>query len=186
MRGVPDAPITPEYVANLPYASMTAKIGRGQRSLLVLAEYDGPDLRWVAANDAALVTRNGRLVKTAGLDRNLRDTVGLEDDPIAAATFEFAGLHLRKVDLWSERRFGVPIESTFEVIGRQTISILDNGHDTLVVRERNRAQSVRWSFDNIFWLDFQTGFAWKSLQHFDPSTAAVELQITKPARPAPA
>ena len=46
--GLPDAPITSQYVDNLPYASISAKIGRGQRSLVVLARYDGPDLHWIS------------------------------------------------------------------------------------------------------------------------------------------
>ena len=182
--GAPDAPFTPDYVKNLPYATLTAKIGRAQRALLVLAEYDGPDLRWVSANDAALVTRNGRLIKTAGLERNLRSTHGLEDDPIANKALNFAGAHMRSIDLAPDGPFGVPIGSTFEVLGRESIKILGNSHDTLVVRESNRAQSIRWKFNNTYWLDSQTGFMWKSVQHFDPSTKPVEIQITKPAMPA--
>ena len=185
VRGAPDAPVTPEYVANLPYATLTAKIGRGQRALLVLAAYDGPDLRWAATNNAALVTRSGRLVKTAGLDRDLRGTHGIEDDPIAAATFAFAGVHQREVDIGPRGPYGVPIDSTFEVRGRETIRILDTDHDTLVVQESNRARSIRWNFDNHFWLDFTTGYAWKSVQNFEPHSPPVEIQITKPALPAP-
>ena len=80
----------------------------------------------------------------------------------------------------------MPIDSAFEVLGRETIGILDKNHDTLVVRERNQAKTFRWSFDNMYWLDFQTGFVWKSVQHFEPSNPPVVIQITKPALPAPA
>ena len=99
VSGGPDAGITRDYVENLPCATMTAKIGRGARALLVLGRYDGPDLHWLTAESEALVTRRGQLVRTAGLQRNMRDTQGLDDDPIATAGFEFEGVHARSVDL---------------------------------------------------------------------------------------
>ena len=53
--------------------------------------------------------------------------------------------------------------------------------DTLAVVERNRARVVRWNFENRYWLDFQTGFAWKSVQHFVPGVNPIDIEITKPA-----
>lgn len=183
--GTPDAPFTPEYIENLPYATLTAKIGRGQRSLLVLARYDGLNLLWASANESALVTRNGRLIKTAGLERNLLDTQGISEDPIVSGRSNFEGKFLRTVDL-DTGRYGIPIESNFDIQEQATIQILNKEHNTLVIREKNRAQSLHWNFTNTFWLDINTSFVWKSIQHFDPSTPPVEIQITKPAAPSPA
>ena len=183
VTGAPDVPISTEYVDNLPYASMAAKIGRGPRSLLVLGRYDGPDLHWISADNAAVVTRNGRLVKTAGIGIELLDTQGIENDPVAAATFAFDGVHTRTVDLQDPARvYGVPITSTFEVLARETIEILDRPRDTLAVRESNTAGTIRWSFENRYWFDFESGFLWKSVQHFARNVAPLEMEILKPAR----
>ena len=179
LRGAPDAPVSPEYVARLPYASMGAKVGRGQRSMLVLGRYDGPDRHWVSADRAALVTRNGRLTRLYGIGADLRDTRDIDDDPIAAATFAFEGLHLRTLDLSSPVQYGIPIESTFAIQRRETITILDRQHDTLVVAEENVARVVHWSFVNEYWLDFDTGYVWRSVQHFAPDMPSVTLEIYK-------
>jgi hypothetical protein len=181
--GAPDTLISTEYVNNLPYASMAAKIGRKQRSLLILGRYDGPDLHWISADNAAVVTRNGRLVKTAGIGMDLLDTRGIETDPVAAATFAFDGVQTRTVDLQeTARMYGVPITSRFEVIGRETIKILGRPQDTLAVRETNVAGTIRWSFENRYWFDFKSGFLWKSTQHFARNVAPLEMEVLKPAR----
>ena len=182
IRAADDVPISPEYVANLPYASMTAKIGKRPRSLVVLGRYDGPDLHWISADRAVLVTRNGRIKATFGVGMDLLDTQGLEDDPVAAATFAFEGVHTRTVDLADPRKiYGIPIESTFVAIGRETIKILGQEKDTVRIEEFNSASSIRWKFKNVFWFDFNSGFLWKSVQHFVRNLPPIETEILKPA-----
>ena len=113
----------------------------------------------------------------------LLDTQGIENDPVAAATFAFDGVHTRTVDLQDPARvYGVPITSTFEVLARETIEILDRPRDTLAVRESNTAGTIRWSFENRYWFDFESGFLWKSVQHFARNVAPLEMEILKPAR----
>ena len=178
----PDLPISPEYVANLPYASMAAKIGNGPRSLVVLGRYAGSDLHWISADRAVIVTRNGRVKATFRIGMDLLDTQGLENDPVAAATFAFEGLHTRTVDLADPRKiYGTPIESTFEVVGRKTIQILGQEKDTIEIEEFNSATSIRWNFRNQFWFDFNSGFLWKSVQHFVRNLPPIETEILKPA-----
>jgi hypothetical protein len=183
LAGPPDVPISPEYVANLPYASMAAKIGKGPRSLVVLGRNEGSDMHWISADRAVIVTRNGRVKATFGIGMDLLDTQGLENDPVAAATFAFEGLHTRTVDLADPRKlYGTPIESTFEVVGRETIQILGQDKDTIQIEELNSATSIRWNFKNQFWFDFNSGFLWKSVQHFVRNVPPIETEILKPAK----
>ena len=179
IKGIDDAPISKEYVASLPWASMGVKIGAGQRSMLVLGRYDNAERHWISADRATIATWNGRLSRVIGLAAELRETRDLGDDPIAGQTFEFAGTHTRSVDLGPEPRFGVIIQSRFEIVRRETITILDEQRDTLRVRESNTARTVRWQFDNEFWLDFHTGYCWRSAQHFHPGQPAIELEVFK-------
>ena len=147
--------------------------------MLVLGRYDGHDRHWISADRAVLVTRNGRLVRTFGIGVDLRETLGLESDPVATGTFTFDGTHQRAVDAGLPLQYGITLESTFEVIGRRNIEILGARFDTLLVRERNAARTMRWVFDNEFWFDFQSGFVWKSTQHFAPDVPPVEIEIYK-------
>ena len=180
--GLPDAPITSEYVQNLPYATISAKIGKGQRSLLVLARSDGPDLHWVSADHAVFVTRNGRLIRVFGVGANLTDTLQLDRDPICSGSYDFEHESIRAIDLGTDQRYGVLIRSTYGVLGRETISVMDRQIDALRVREFNSAMSIRWTFQNDFWFDFSDGFLWKSVQNFNPEMAPAEITVLKPAR----
>lgn len=48
-----------------------------------------------------------------------------------------------------------------------------------MVRERNDARSLRWSFDNEYWLDFQSGYVWRSIQHFSPDSDPIAIEVFK-------
>ncbi|WP_221930931.1 YjbF family lipoprotein [Telmatospirillum sp. J64-1] len=169
-----------------PYASMSAKAGSGPLSVIVLGRIDGRDLHWFSADRAAIITRGGRLVATAGFPQNLRHTQNLEQDPIANQ-HPVTGLPSlseaktrRMVDLEYENRFGVPIRSRFEIQGETAINIHGLSHNVTEVREYCDAESFQWSFENRFWQD-KTGFTWMSVQHFLPDTPAIELAVLKPA-----
>ena len=70
--GFPDNEISPSLVNNIPYASMLLKIGKGPSGLLIL-ESKSTDGRytWLSADGVYIVTKEGRIVSTAGLPNNL-------------------------------------------------------------------------------------------------------------------
>ena len=181
--GAADFPIERAAIAKLPYATMRAKIGRGQRSLVVLGRRDGPDLHWFSADRVVLVTRAGRLVKTAGLPRNIRATQFTAGDPVDRRLHELRApmRATRTVDFDDDSGFGMPIVSRFESLGPRVIAILDIDFDTVLVREFNTSRTRRWSFDNFYWVDPVDGFVWKSRQHIVRDYPPIEMEILKPA-----
>ena len=54
------------------------KIGKGPKGLIILENINSEQLTWVSADGVFLVTRNGRITKTAGLNNNLIDFNGPE------------------------------------------------------------------------------------------------------------
>ncbi len=183
LYGQPDVPLERSRVDTLPYASIRAKMGHSGRVLMILGRYEGRDLHWISADNVALVTRGGRLVKTAGLPLNLKETVLLGADPVAGALNRLnGGAALRRVvDLDFEGRYGVPIDAEITPLGFASIEILERRYDTVVVREDNVAATLDWSFTNYFWAERTTGFVWRSFQHFSPDLPAVEIEVLKPA-----
>ncbi len=180
---MPDAEITREIVDNIPYASISAKVGKGPRSLLILGRYDGEDLHWLSADNATVVTRNGRVVKTSGFPQNLKSTRFLEPDPIARQ------LHLpnpidhfsRSLDFDVENQFGLIVESEFINHGQAEIEIVDLNLRTVLFEEVNTAQTVNWKFSNYYWVDVFDGFVWRSLQHISRRFPPIEIDVLKPA-----
>lgn len=181
--GLPDAEFSRELVTKIPYASLSAKIGKGPRSLLILNRYAQDEKHWVSADNAVLVTRHGRIVKTTGFPENLLGTSTALRDPVNRRlhTLKKTIRHHRTIDVDIDKRFGIPIFSTFIPMGPRKIVIADLEIKTFLVREENRAQTINWSFTNYYWVDALDGFVWKSHQHIARSFDPISIEILKPA-----
>lgn len=181
----PNPGISRDSVGKLPYASITAKIGKGPRGLLILWRQEGDDLHWLSADGVVLVTRFGRIVKTAGLPETMRDTLSQDTDPVAA------GLHLsnnlksyrRTVDfeIADGNRLLLEIESEFATVRRENIKIVEIDFDTIAIMERGKGKTTNWSFENRYWVDPADGFVWRSSQWIARGFPPIVLEIAKPA-----
>ncbi len=181
--GLPDVPLTREQITKIPYATLSAKIGKGPTALLVLARKDADYLYWVSADRATLVTKHGRIVETAGFPENLRATTAQEQDPVADGLHRLDGpvSFSRSVDIDLNQSYGLRIDSLFEPLGPKQISIVGLDFKTLLVRERNDAQTLNWRFYNYYWVDIKDGFVWKSRQHIARNFPPLVFEILKPA-----
>jgi hypothetical protein len=180
--GFPDAPVTRAQVEASPYASVYARIGKGPRSLLVLAETDGAELRWLSADRAMLVTERGRIIKTAGLGKDLTATRFPRGDRLGERPAQLNGATMnRLLDFQSRFQYGVQVISRFAVAGPEQITILDRTHDTVRVIEKSHCEQLDWSFENTWWLDPATGFVWQSRQWVTLDAPVFEVAVLKPA-----
>jgi len=192
LTGIGDIGKAPGYALSdaqieaLPYASLGIRIGGGAPAITILASIDGDELHWASADRVVFVTRRGRLVKTVGLPRDLSATVWVAADPLASYPLLVpASSSDRKISRFVDIRpnddFGVPMESRFEVSGDETISLLGRSHDCVRLREHILVRKWRWSTENVFWIDKDSGRVWKSRQQFCPDVPAMTLEVLKPA-----
>ena len=187
---VPSYGFSTAQIDALPYASLGLRIGHAAPAVMILASIDGEDLHWASADRVVFVTRRGRLIKTVGLPRDLVDTQWTVQDPLAGLPLTPITTReprvYRFVDLRPADDFGVPVQSGFEVIGEETITILGRSHETLRIRERVDVRKWRWSTENLFWADKITGRVWRSRQQFCPDVAPMVMELLKPAAESPA
>jgi hypothetical protein len=181
--GLPDVELDRASISKLPYASISAKIGQGPRSLLILWRRERDDLHWLSADGAAFVTRHGRVVKTAGLPDNIGETIALTDDPLAVGLNlpDTPTLHLRKIDLATQLLYGLNVTSRFDFVGEETLTIVDREFNTLRFTEHNQVSSLNWNFENTFWVDPHDGKIWKSIQHLSRTFPPIQIEMLKPA-----
>src|SRR5689334_2888070 len=82
-RSIVDPPVTTislQQASAVPHATMGVRIGGGSEILTILAAFE-PGQLWVTGKQLAIVTRRGRIVRTAGLEHNLvKLSVDLETD----------------------------------------------------------------------------------------------------------
>jgi hypothetical protein len=186
--GASDSEINRDLISNVPYASISAKIGSGPRSFLVLGKQENGLEHWFSADNAVIVTKSGRIVQTAGFPENLRQTSFKGHDPVNRllhkkryGSDEMLLTLIRKIDIDLENRFDVPIQSEFETLGPKEIEIAGVKVKTVLVKESNSAFSINWSFTNYYWVDAFDGYIWKSRQHVARSFPPIEIEVLKPA-----
>ena len=178
-------PISRDRVNSIPYATMAAKVGKGPWTIIVLGRVNNKELQWFSGDRTTFVTRNGRVIRTAGLPANLRRTELLAQDrlsELATQPSDQGEASLRRlVDIEPPYRYGVLIRSKLEVVRDESIEIAELVFETRLIRETCRARELDWRFENLYWVSPKNGLLWKSVQHLHPDLPAVKLELLRPA-----
>lgn len=172
--------VTLAQAASVPYASMGVRLDDGRQTMIVLAGGTHGERLWTSAARIALTTKNGRIVRTAGLPHNLSgyQTVRVIHDIDGRWAVhwlaDFADLGL----------YSVPISCQDQKTGPETITILGKAIHTIRTNERciSDSEQLNWSFHNTYWRDPESGLTWRSIQHIHPHGAAIETEILRPPR----
>jgi hypothetical protein len=180
-----DLGLTRADIDRIPYACIAVRAGSGDQSLVILADYDGPDLDWVSHARQLIKTRRGRVVRTVGLDADLDHTSFVTPDPVGTklvpgTTYECA----RVLDFGKPPVMGIPVHSHFVFAGEEMISILDRNFRAARWDESGAANGVDWNYVNSYWIDPESGFVRKSLQSICPDLDPLEIIIYRPAQTA--
>ena len=182
-RSAASYPIDAKRLKSFPTAALGVRVGDAPAAVMALARRQNEALRWVSADRVIFLTQSGVLVQTRGLLRDLAATQWLTANPLAAgAEPDSAPRVYRKIDLrrGADLEKGVEIESSFEVMGHESIQLLDGTHETHRIRERVDVRAWRWSCENEYWIEIGTGLVRRSVQQFCPEVGPIRLELLKP------
>lgn len=169
--------ITRQLVDNIPYASMTLKIGKGPKGLMILESAMNEEYTWISADSLYLIIKNGRIIKTEGLDNDLKRII-------------FPSLDFKKILDGSVKKFkayysyenpelnNLELEFSYKVKEREIINILDKKIELLLINEKITNDYYGWRFTNQYWID-EDFFIWKSIQTISPKIPEFNIEITK-------
>jgi hypothetical protein len=174
--------VTREQAAAIPYASIGYSLDGGNQNILVLATDNGGEQLWTAATHVVLVMRDGRIVRSVGLGNDLagsstRESGGLPA-PAAAIHGPFTTTRLR--DYPDSGQYGVSLTCRSSVRGRQTIKLLGQAIVTVRIDEACTSSALRWSFVDSYWVDPESGLAWRTRQHIHPKGGIIETDVFRP------
>ena len=171
-----------EAAAAVPYASLGYRIDGGDQGMLVLATDTNGTQLWTAATHVVFQTSDGRITRTVGLQHDLGGTAPLRGQaltpPSMALKTPFASVRL--ADFPDLGAYGVEISCSAAARRRENVEILGQAIPTMRVDEACENSKISWRFVDNYWLDPQTGFVWRSLQHVAPQSGAVETEIFRP------
>ncbi|UTZ26441.1 YjbF family lipoprotein [Vibrio campbellii] len=175
-----DVELTPEEIEAVPYASAYLKIGSQKQVFVVLAFAESnpltgqTQLKWVSADKAMVVTENGHIVKTIGLQTtNLAGIYG--DVPAYSAPSVQYSLSYDWADKY---RYGFPAKVQRSRQGKETVITPISSTITDVYTEFVTFTSLEKTVENQYWVNGK-GEVVKTRQHLGPNMVPIELTILK-------
>ncbi|HHX8467650.1 MULTISPECIES: YjbF family lipoprotein [Vibrio] len=175
-----DVELTPEEIEAVPYASAYLKIGSQKQVFVVLAFAEpnpltgNTQLKWVSADKAMVVTENGHIVKTIGLQTtNLAGIYG------NVPAYSALSLQYSLSYDWADKyRYGFPAKVQRSRQGKETVITPISSTSTDVYTEVVTFTSLEKTVENQYWVNGK-GEVVKTRQHLGPNMVPVELTILK-------
>lgn len=176
----PQSQVTAEYVEQLAGPALIARLGQSE-ALLLLGSRQRAVAEWHGV-DQHLVTRNGKLVHTAGMPVEADAIVTLAaDDPFAGdlrALVDGATV-TRLVDYPARYLTGVPQHARYTLGPSETLEVMRRPVSLQRIDETISMPALGFKATNRYWLDAGTGRVIASAQHLAPGLP--ELFLTEVA-----
>ena len=172
-----------QEAAAIPYASMGVRLDDGPESLLVLGSDTSGDQLWTSKAKIVVMTHDGRILRTVGLEHDLTALAPQKGTALPPPGTALKGpqAFIMRADFADMGIYDAAIACGLAARRRETITILGRGLNTMRVDETCRAGSPSWNFTNSYWVDADTGFVWRSVQHLHPKGGVARTQIFRPA-----
>ncbi|MBL6613017.1 MAG: YjbF family lipoprotein [Reyranella sp.] len=161
----------------IPYATLGVSVGGGPEQIVLLATDAHDERLWTSGTRFAVTTRHGRVVATAGLDKNLT--------AISNPSFDIGNWASPRRVSWNADFadvgvYGVPVECNDAPAGEERITILGAELDTVRVMESCECPTLNWSFQNTYWVGPASNRVWRSIQHIHPRAGSIEIELLRP------
>lgn len=175
--GSDDQEVTLQQAASTPYASIGVRLGKNPQQILVLASDNGQQQLWTSAARIAVLTQNGRVIRTAGLPKNLSGfapRAGQQIAPIAGNSVSYLA------DFADMGAYSIEVSCHAVAAGAESINILGATINADHVDEECLAPKIGWAFTNSYWVDPSGKITWRSIQYFHPETDPLEIVTLRP------
>ncbi|MEP4892435.1 MAG: YjbF family lipoprotein [Aliiglaciecola sp.] len=176
--------LTKESVIESPIDLVYIKAGDRPYATLALAFIENNQYKWVSADDAVMITQNGRLVRTLGLDTNLIYVDNLTTDPLISKKDVADNANWNSYIDIDPQQYGIKFSSTFSRETNIPLTILEQQFSTTKVMENVTTQNALGntvSWQNVYWYHTQSGQLLRSSQQFSGSTERYDLQYVSRA-----
>ncbi|MDO6692977.1 YjbF family lipoprotein [Aliiglaciecola sp. 3_MG-2023] len=173
-----------ESVLTSPVDLLYIKAGERPYVTLALAFIENSQYKWVSADDAVMITQNGRLVRTLGLDNNLIYVDNLDNDPMASKS------NITENATWNSyldldpQQYGVKLHSSFSRESNIPLAILEQQFLTIKITEYVTTQDALGNtenWQNEYWYHMQSGQLLRSSQQFSGLTERYDMQYVSRA-----
>ena len=174
-----------ERAAAVPYATMGMELGSSAQALLVLGTITQDELDWFAGEQVFVRTRNGRVIRTAGLPYDLGGLRDLSTNSMLRGTGSSSAPQQFSLDFPDLGVFGATAQCSLRDMGDDSVEIFGSRIPTRHIVEHCTVEALRWNFDNEYWQDRMSGYIWRSSQHIHPKSPPLILEVLRPEQKNP-
>jgi hypothetical protein len=177
-----DNSVVREQAAANPFASLGYRLDGGPELMLVLATDTNGQLLWTSSKHVVLLTQDGRVTRTTGLPHDLGALTPIREPalPAPATALDAPSLNNFAADFPDIGSYSVPLACRLSAKGRETIDIMGQPIRTIRVDEDCESANPSWRFRNSYWLDAESKFVWRSLQHIHPKGDTLQIEVFRP------
>lgn len=130
----------------------------------------------------SVILHGGLLSGTQGFGYDLSAVKTQRDDPVVHQTVpsKWPGTLIRnyQFSLGSADDFQITVTCTVRQVVREQIVIFEIGYD--VVRMQEDCMNDRRTFTNVYWVDPESGFIWRSTQWIGPRVTPLTVEVIRP------
>lgn len=177
LNGYEDSSITPEVIAQIPYASLIMNIGKGPKGLMILESVNDNQTTWVSADEVYIIKKNGKIIQSRGLDNNLEEIlytvnfselleVNTNQTYIYYATFSEPRLSYLK------------LKANFYKRERALKNLVNKDLYLTLIEEEITSEDLGWTVVNQYWVD-DNSYIWKTSQSISPLLPEIYIEVTK-------
>ncbi|MFW0767354.1 YjbF family lipoprotein [Trabulsiella odontotermitis] len=179
--GTPGVQLTDDDIQNMPYASQYMQLNGGPQLFVVLAFSENGQQKWVTQDQATIVTRHGRIIKTQLGGDNLLEVNNLQDDPLTKPNQIVDGASWTRTMGWTEHkqvRYATA-RSEFRWEGTDTLTLAGESTQVRVLEETVSTDQTHWR--NRYWIDDE-GQIRQSEQYLGENYFPVKTTLIKAAK----
>lgn len=178
-----DIELTADEIRDVPYASAYLTIGSQKQVFVVLAFAEENKktgitrLKWVSADNAMIITENGRIVKTLGLQSN--NLAGIQSQvPQYDATSNIPIAYKALYDWTPDYRYSFPAKITRTRLQREPVVTPLGTTNATVYTEKVVFTTLDSELTNTYWVS-DSGKVIQSLQYLGPDMLPVKFVVLK-------
>jgi hypothetical protein len=169
-----------EEIQKIKFATMQARIGRSNNSIIVLEEDQNGILKWTSSNLIKIYTRKGYVVRLTGLGNELESIELDRYHPILSGNFDFDEdkIFTSFYTFDNPKLFRLPVKTKISFVREEEITILGKSNKVRLFEEKSMENLISWDFLNLLWVS-EEGYVIKSRQSFTPKNPEIYLMQTK-------
>lgn len=167
-----DIEVTKEFYDSQPYSFAKINIGKSIVATIILAKVQNGTYLWVSADGERIYTRDGKIIRTEGLNNDSKILNLIDLDRFSFVNFHSTPTKAREIMLQLTNPHAIVSQSLY----LKEIGIDSNYFNSMLYEESFDSGRLAWEEINRYWVD-PRGRVMKSEQYIHPRLPKITIEF---------